>query len=48
MKAHGSSKARGIRSAIHQAMKMASSGLSEEINSRLADMAMPETEGDHA
>ncbi len=47
VKAHGSSKAKGIRSAINQAMKMASAGLSDEINKRLADMVMPETEGDH-
>ncbi len=44
IKAHGSSKAADIRAAIGQAAKVASSGTMEEINRRLSDMRLPETE----
>jgi glycerol-3-phosphate acyltransferase PlsX len=41
IKAHGSSDARAIQSAIGQAVKIASSGLIEEITNRLDDMKLP-------
>ncbi len=44
IKAHGSSKAADIRDAIGQAARVAESGTMEEINRRLGDMRLPETE----
>jgi phosphate acyltransferase len=41
IKAHGSSDAKSIKSAIGQAVKIASSGMIEEISSRLEDMKLP-------
>jgi glycerol-3-phosphate acyltransferase PlsX len=41
IKAHGSSDAKAIQSAIGQAVKIASSSLIEEISSRLEDMKLP-------
>ncbi len=44
VKAHGSADAKAAKNAIAQAMKLASSGLSEELARRLADMPAVETE----
>jgi len=44
IKAHGSSKAADIRSAIEQAAAVAASDTMEEITKRLVDMKIPETE----
>ena len=41
IKAHGASNATAIKNAIHQAVKMASSGIISEITDRMDDMRLP-------